>query len=79
MQSLHREYLFFRLPEKRLPENHKTPKSSAFGVFLLRILVNDLPITQYFPPNTANQAENNEIDHAHYEACFPPFTHCGVA
>ena len=38
-----------------------------------------LPVTHYFPPNAANDHEDGEVDHAHDEACFPPFAQGGVA
>ena len=37
-----------------------------------------LPVAQHFPPDNADGAENQDFDHAHDEACFPPFGHADI-
>ena len=37
-----------------------------------------LPVAQGFPPQDADSAENQNFDHTHDEAGFPPFGHVDV-
>ena len=37
-----------------------------------------LPVAQHFPPDNADGAENQDFDHAHDEAGFPPFGHADI-